>query len=176
MIIMHQNVEVISKKNTKAEFFKDLEIGDCLQFSVSIEHSEVGGHCGTRAVFVKVENLKTGKVVEKSFNQLSNILKKFEFKEIEDELKNSKNCNKHHIFIKNCIKKMCDENKKIYSFPVSDNLKSIGTGEDGWGNMSIAITNEVATEFVTQETLTGHLLLFNKKEFDEIKNKLEMEC
>lgn len=73
---------IISKSDAK--MFKDLRIGDILIFNTTIKN--VGSSRGRfYAIFMYAKNVKTNETVKKSFNEMANILKKFEFK-ICDEI------------------------------------------------------------------------------------------
>lgn len=78
-ILMQSNVfEVIEKKkNTKSVFFKDVEVGHRLVFSVPLKRA--GSSRGrSYAVYVTVTNVDTNKSDAYSFNQLPNLLDNFE--------------------------------------------------------------------------------------------------
>lgn len=73
------------KKKSSSPAFKDLEIGDVINFSVPIE--PVGSNRGrTYAVYIRCFNTKTREVGELSFNQIGRILKCFEFEELDRPL------------------------------------------------------------------------------------------
>lgn len=69
--------KIISKSDAK--MFKDLCVGDIIVFSTTIRN--VGSSRGrSYAIFMDAKNVKTDEVIKKSFNEMSNILRKFEFK------------------------------------------------------------------------------------------------
>ncbi|WP_206459343.1 hypothetical protein [Anaerovorax sp. IOR16] len=79
-IILHSDTLKVIKINrkTKAKMFKNLKVGDTVQFSVPIK--KVGrGRSGTYATYIKALNIKTGEETESSFNQIPIILDAFEF-------------------------------------------------------------------------------------------------
>lgn len=72
-------------KKTNAKIFKDIEVGDILQFSVPLEYAGTGSG-GTYAVDIRVENIsKPGNIAYKTFNQLPSLLRHFELEEIPDK-------------------------------------------------------------------------------------------
>ena len=69
------------KKKSQSPAFRDLEIGDKMLFSVSM--NEAGsGRSGTYAKYINCYNYKTKEVSQLSFNQIGNVIKNFEFEEI----------------------------------------------------------------------------------------------
>lgn len=73
-------VKIINK--TKAEFFKDIQELDIIEFSVPLKAAGSGSNSGTRATDIKAYSHKTGDFVYRTFNQMANILKNFEFEEL----------------------------------------------------------------------------------------------
>ena len=72
-------VEVISKTN--AQFFKELKVGDMLEFS-TVLRGQGRGNNGTYAQNVVIKNVHTGETVVKTFNRLNSILNNFVFEEV----------------------------------------------------------------------------------------------
>lgn len=64
-------------RKTQARMFKDLKVGDKIQFSVPIEAA--GRNRSTYATYIKATNLGTNETTCSSFNQLPTVLKAFEF-------------------------------------------------------------------------------------------------
>lgn len=69
------------KKKSQSPAFMDLQIGDKMLFSVSMNEAG-GGRSGTYAKYINCYNYKTNKVSQLSFNQIGNVMKNFEFEEI----------------------------------------------------------------------------------------------
>lgn len=78
-IILKSEVLVIKeiKKKTKAKNLESLKVGDSIQLSV--DASPVGRNKGTYAAYIKIEDLQTGKCNYKSFNQIGDLYRTFEF-------------------------------------------------------------------------------------------------
>lgn len=70
-------------KKSQSSAFKGLKVGDVVEFSTKIEHNNRSW--GGSATYIDCYNTRTDKHSDLSFNQLSNILKAFEFEEIENE-------------------------------------------------------------------------------------------
>lgn len=83
MIVLNSGVLRVKKiiKKTSAKVFKDLAVGDEVEFSVQLQRAGVS-RGRTYSTYVKFKNLENDEVVMNSFNQLSSILDKFEFEEI----------------------------------------------------------------------------------------------
>jgi hypothetical protein len=64
-------------RKTKAQMFKNLKVGDKIQFYVPIKYA--GRNRGTYATYITAKNLETGESTQNSFNQISSILDAFEF-------------------------------------------------------------------------------------------------
>lgn len=67
-------------KKSQSPAFKELQVGDCIEFSVRIQTA--GRNKGTYATYIRCFNPKTNQVSELSFNQIGKTLSCFEFKEI----------------------------------------------------------------------------------------------
>lgn len=67
-------------KKSQSPAFKELQVGDCIEFSVRIQAA--GRNKGTYATYIRCFNPKTNQVSELSFNQIGKTLSCFEFKEI----------------------------------------------------------------------------------------------
>lgn len=78
-VILKSEVLIIKeiKKKTKAKNLESLKVGDRIQ--LSIDASPVGRNKGTYAAYIKIEDLQTGKCNYKSFNQIGDLYKTFEF-------------------------------------------------------------------------------------------------
>ena len=70
------------KKKSQSPAFRDLQIGDKMLFSVSMNKSGSGRSGGTHAKYINCYNYKTKEVSQLSFNQIGNVMKNFEFEEI----------------------------------------------------------------------------------------------
>ena len=66
------------KKQTQAKMFKDMIVGDKVQFSIEIKESGFSMSGGRRASYIRCTNLNTYQSVYKSFNELPKIIKCFE--------------------------------------------------------------------------------------------------
>lgn len=78
-VILKSEVLIIKdiKKKTKAKNLESLKVGDRIQLSV--DASPVGRNKGTYATYIKIEDLQTGKCNYKSFNQIGDLYRTFEF-------------------------------------------------------------------------------------------------
>ena len=66
-------------------------------------------------------------------------------------------------------------NKKVKLLPLS-NMTSSKSGKNGWGEVTIAIPNELVTELVIKpEEFVGGLLLVDRIEYDKEKTLIESE-
>lgn len=82
VIYMRSGVLVVSKvlKKTSSCFFSTLKEGSKIEMSIPIK--AVGSNRGkTYSPTIKIANLDTGKIVGKSFNEISRLLECFEFKQ-----------------------------------------------------------------------------------------------
>jgi hypothetical protein len=86
MITLKSNVLKVAKinKSTTAEVFKDLKVGDRILLSIPVTYAGTNTNRGTYASYIKVENLETGQVTYKSFNQLPRFLDYFKFTQGEE--------------------------------------------------------------------------------------------
>lgn len=66
------------KKQTQAKIFKDMIVGDKVQFSIEIKESGFSISGSRRASYIRCTNLNTYQSVYKSFNELPKIIKCFE--------------------------------------------------------------------------------------------------
>ena len=65
-------------KKSSSPAFKDLQVGDIIEFSIDIER--VGtGRGGSHAAYIKCVNPKTSLQSKLSFNQIGKVLENFEF-------------------------------------------------------------------------------------------------
>lgn len=83
-IILHSGILQVTKINrkTKAKMFKNLKVGDTIEFSVPIKQAGKGVS-GTYATYIRAVNINTGEETNSSFNQIPIILEAFEFKPIK---------------------------------------------------------------------------------------------
>lgn len=66
-------------------------------------------------------------------------------------------------------------NKDLKLSPLS-NIISAHSGKDGWGNVAIAMPNEIVTELLTKpDSYIGGLLICSKEEFEKEKKVAESE-
>lgn len=82
MILMESKVYVVDKikKKTTSNFFKNVNVGHKLKFTVPIAHA--GSSRGrTYSVIITTHNLTTDEKVYKTFNELPKLLENFELKE-----------------------------------------------------------------------------------------------
>lgn len=71
------------KKSTKAEMFKNLQVGDIVKFSVRI--GAVGSNRGrTYAACITCRNERTEEYCNKSFNEIEKFIGLFDFEEIKE--------------------------------------------------------------------------------------------
>lgn len=57
--------------------FKDLQVGDKIEFSCPIKRAGYHSSSGTKASYIRCVNVQTGAISKLSFNQLANVLDKF---------------------------------------------------------------------------------------------------
>ena len=83
MIVLNSGVLRVKKiiKKTSAKVFKDLAVGDEVEFSVQIQRAGVS-RGRTYSTYITCRNIATGESISHSFNQLSSIIDKFEFEEV----------------------------------------------------------------------------------------------
>ena len=74
------------KKQTQAKIFKDMIVGDKVQFSIEIKESGFSMSGGRRASYIRCTNLNTYQSVYKSFNELPKIIKCFELGEFNKHI------------------------------------------------------------------------------------------
>lgn len=70
-------------KKSQSPAFKDLEVGDQIEFSIEIK--AVGRNRGSYAAYINCINLKTHSESKLSFNQIGRTLDCFEFEEINQD-------------------------------------------------------------------------------------------
>lgn len=68
-------------KKSQSPAFKNIEIGDCIEFSIDIK--PVGRNKGTYAAYIKCVNNHTLEESNLSFNQIGRVLNNFEFEQCE---------------------------------------------------------------------------------------------
>jgi hypothetical protein len=83
-ILMISSIYTITniKRKTNAKMFKNLKIGDKIEFFVPIKPAD-GGYRGTYAMYIAIRNISTSEVALNSFNQLPKILESFELEVVE---------------------------------------------------------------------------------------------
>ena len=68
-----------------------------------------------------------------------------------------------------------NDNKDLKVSPLS-NIISANSGKDGWGNVTIAMPNEIVTGLLTKpDSYIGGLLICSKEEFEKEKKVAESE-
>ncbi|MCP8969711.1 hypothetical protein [Ectobacillus ponti] len=76
-------VDILKKSN--ADMFKDIKVGDILQFSTSIVRNTKGlgtSHSGVYATEILIENITQSMIVSRTMTKLLNILKHFELERV----------------------------------------------------------------------------------------------
>lgn len=68
-------------KKSSSPAFRDLKIGDVINFSINIESVGKTSH-GTHAAYINCYNPRTNQASSLSFNQIERVLANFEFREI----------------------------------------------------------------------------------------------
>lgn len=68
-------------KRSQSPAFKNIEIGDIIEFSTEIK--AVGRNRGTYATYIKCVNHHTLEESKLSFNQIGRVLGNFEFEEVD---------------------------------------------------------------------------------------------
>lgn len=68
------------KNKSSSSAFKNLQVGDIIEFSVPIKRAGSGGR-GTYATYITCLNTRTNQISKLSFNQISRTLDNFEFEE-----------------------------------------------------------------------------------------------
>ena len=83
MIIMESKILKVDKtlKKSSAKMFSDLKVGDTVKFSVELKRA--GCNKGTYATYIKAEHIESGNTNHSSFNQMSSVVSRFDFKEVE---------------------------------------------------------------------------------------------
>ena len=83
MIVLSSGTLRVKKllKKTSAKIFKDLKVGDTVEFTVKLQRA--GSSRGrTYSTYIQFKNLNNDETSFNSFNQIANILDKFEFEEV----------------------------------------------------------------------------------------------
>lgn len=80
-----KTIAICKKKHKKSQSpaFKDLEVGDQIEFSIEIK--AVGRNRGSHAAYINCLNPKTRNESKLSFNQIGKTLDCFEFEEINQD-------------------------------------------------------------------------------------------
>lgn len=74
------------------------------------------------------------------------------------------------------MERMSQKNNKDLKVSPLSNIISSRTGKDGWGNVTIAIPNEIVVGLLTKpDSYIGGLLICNKEEFEKEKKVAESE-
>jgi hypothetical protein len=84
-IVMMSEVYRITRivKPTKAEFFRNLKVGNLVRFSMEMKGPGRTGRSGVYASYIKIHNLSTGSYTSRSMNELDNRLENFELGEMQ---------------------------------------------------------------------------------------------
>ena len=74
------------------------------------------------------------------------------------------------------MERMSQKNNKDLKFSPLSNIISARSGKDGWGNVAIAMPNEIVTGLLTKpDSYIGGLLICSKEEFEKEKKVAESE-
>ena len=74
------------------------------------------------------------------------------------------------------MERMSQKNNKDLKFSPLSNIISARSGKDGWGNVAIAMPNEIVTGLLTKpDSYIGGLLICSKEEFEKEKTFAESE-
>lgn len=71
-------------KKTQAQMFKDLKVGDVVEFSIAIESVGFGYSRATHAAWIRCKNLTNNDYTFKSFNEIEKFLAYFVFEEVTE--------------------------------------------------------------------------------------------
>ena len=63
------------------------------------------------------------------------------------------------------LDKLAELNKDVYAFPLSTNLKSAKMGKDNWGEITVAVPNQLIYNI---NNYVGSLYLANAKEYEDM--------
>ena len=71
---------------------------------------------------------------------------------------------------------MSQKDNKDLKVSTLSNIISANSGKDGWGNVTIAMPNEIVTGLLTKpDSYIGGLLICSKEEFEKEKKVAESE-
>lgn len=74
------------------------------------------------------------------------------------------------------MERMSQNNNKDLKVSPLSNIISAHSGKDGWGNVTIAMPNEIVVGLLTKpDSYIGGLLICNKEEFEKEKKVAESE-
>jgi hypothetical protein len=69
-----------------------------------------------------------------------------------------------------------DNNKELKFAPINTNLKRAQSGKDGWGEVTIAMPNDIICDLlVNPEYYVGGFLIAKREEFNKYKKQMEEE-
>ena len=70
------------------------------------------------------------------------------------------------------LKKLADLDKQneVFAFPIDTNLKYARTGKDGWGEITIAVSNNVVANI---DKFVGSLYIADKEAYKQIEEELK---
>lgn len=72
--------------------------------------------------------------------------------------------------------RMSKKNNQALKLSPLSNVKSARSGKDGWGDITIALPNDLIAKFLTDsERLIGGLLICDRSEFEKEKKLMESE-
>ena len=75
------------------------------------------------------------------------------------------------------LKELSKRNKKIKAFFFNDNLKRVNAGKNGWGDVTVAVDTQTATEIMVESTgMVGMVLVYDINEFRELAAELEAQA
>lgn len=74
------------------------------------------------------------------------------------------------------FERMSQKNNNALKLSPLSNVKSAQSGKDGWGEISIAVPNEIIINFLSKEDYyVGGLLICERSEFENEKTLAESE-
>lgn len=80
IVMKSKPMKVTGVRRTQAMFWRDLKVGDVLEFSQLVKGQ--GSGRGLYAVDIEIENLTQGTRMFNTMNQATNNMRGFEFKEV----------------------------------------------------------------------------------------------
>ena len=70
------------------------------------------------------------------------------------------------------LSEMGDRDLDVMAFPLNTNFKYAHTGRDGWGEITIAVSNHVIANV---DKYVGSLYLADRKQYGEVESELESQ-